>query len=227
MLDIDNKKKDEIIDALIYLINKIKALESEYTVATKQQTDSKHHLITAHAPSESCIPYSQFISNPISGTNMAVDGSSSSNEPIAFSISSESDTDIFITKLIFWIQDINVSFDRFGSISGLSDTLELKYVLNKAEDVTLLENISTAADMLQQVGLSTPFWGGGNDTLRLKHVNNGDDAYCITWNLQEIIPDGIILKREENFKLEIVIKDDLTALSKFTVKALGYKYFLN
>jgi hypothetical protein len=170
--------------------------------------------------------FSQLVSSVGDGTgttNMNVDGSVT---PQTFTISSTSEYDIHIMKIMIYIQDGTVAHDRFGAINPATVTNGVDIsIFEEGSETKIVDSALTFAELIQQTFAEKPF-GDGATAFELQDVSVGnDDAQILPFDVSSLIPNGIRLGRGTKNELLVRVQDDLTGLVAFTVRAVGYKHY--
>lgn len=164
--------------------------------------------------------YSNYLTNQSGVTNANINGSVTNDY---FYIRSSNDYDLHIMKLIIYVQDGTVSHSGFGSLGVLINGINL-YTIESGEQVNILSNIRTFAHMIEQTAIEKPF-GDASTAFELDSVSGSEDAWCLPFTLSDYVPGGVRIGRGTLDKIELQIRDNLTGLTFFTVRALGYAHY--
>jgi hypothetical protein len=155
-------------------------------------------------------------------TSMNVDGSGTAQE---FYINSSNDYDIHIMRIIITIADTAVVHNSFGNIAALGTGWDLKAV-EEGASTFFIEKAKTGGQVIEQSGASEPISGGTvADTFELANWTGTEDAQLVTIPISSYIPCGFRIGRGTRDKIISVINDDLTGLTEFYVRCLGYRHY--
>lgn len=168
--------------------------------------------------------FSQLFSSNGDGTgttNMNVDGSSTAQE---FTIDSTGDFDIRIQQLIIYIEDTVVANKTFGNVAALSTGWDLK-IQEAGVETSFIEKAQTNGEVFIQT--NTPIFG--TDVNKWNIIGEADAATnqgtFVIFNLANLVPAGVRIGRSTNDRAISVVNDDLTGLTEFVVRAMGYRHF--
>lgn len=153
-------------------------------------------------------------------TNQNVDGSATFQE---FYLSSHPDYDIRIMAIVIVIADTLVFHNNFGNISALTNGWDLK-LIEAGEETFLINKAKTGGQAIAQAGFSHGY-GDGATSFELLNWTGTEDAQTIVFPAHILVPDGIRIGRGTKDKLVSVVNDDLTGLTDFTVRVLGYRHY--
>ena len=153
-------------------------------------------------------------------TNQNVDGSVVSQN---FHISSNPDYDLYISGIIVIIAGLVVSHNNFGSIPELTEGYNLSIVEDN-EETRIFDEVKTGGQMIAQSIFGHPY-GDGATSFELTKWTGNDDAQTIVVPVHEIIPGGIRIGRGTLDRLQSTVFDDLTGLTEFTVRVVGYRHY--
>ena len=151
---------------------------------------------------------------------MNVDGSAVMQ---TYKIVSNIDYDIHIMELVFYVQDSVVTHSGFGALGALTNGVNCK-VYESGTVTPVLTDVKRFADFIVQTAMDKPF-GDGTNAFELEGVYGSADAWCLTFPLYKYVPNGIRIGNGTLEKIEIEIRDDLTGLSEFNCRALGYRHY--
>jgi len=150
-------------------------------------------------------------------TSENVNGSSTSQE---FYIASHNEYDIYIKKIIIFIEDGTVSIANFGGLSDLSVGWDL-YVKEDGNMTYIINKAKTGGDVFAQTGTDQTF-GDGNNLNKIINIHGGADANLFTFDFDKYISGGYRIARGSENKIISKVNDNLTGLSDFTVRVFGY-----
>jgi hypothetical protein len=150
--------------------------------------------------------------------NMNSDGSVSREK---YYIEAAQDYDIHITHAIIVIADTAVVHNNFGNVSALANGWDLQ-VVQGGVTTPIINKAKTSGRVMSQTGLNSPF-GTNTDVNELSNWTGTEDAHVIVFPFGQIVPGGLVLARGSTDRLISVVNDDLTGLTEFTVRVLGYK----
>jgi len=164
--------------------------------------------------------YADLTGDGTGSTDMAVDGSTT---PVEFKVSSSSDYDIRIMKIVIYIRDGAVVHDRFGNITTLTNGLDIS-MREAGVSTPVIEGAKNFAQLIQQTGMESPF-GDSSTSFEITNVDGTDDAILLPMTVGNLVPNGIRVARTTDDALLCVVNDDLTALSEFTIRVMGYRHY--
>lgn len=153
-------------------------------------------------------------------TNMNVDGSVN---PQFFTLAASKDFDIRIMKLMIFIEDTMVTHAGFGNLAALTNGVDISVIESKTETF-LIEKAKKFADLIEQTVMDAPF-GETATAFELQSTTGVQDAQALPMDIGALIPNGIRIGTGTQDKLQVIVRDDLTGLTQFTVRVLGYKHF--
>ena len=164
---------------------------------------------------------SELLANEVGGgTDLNVDGSVT---PSNFAIQSQTDYDIYITKLILVLGGLTLGHNKFGPISALTNGIDL-FLEETNEKTYLFEGAKTSGQLIAFSGFSNPF-GTGTGTWELTKWDANNDAHCITVPVSDYIPGGLRIGRGTKDRLSITVNDDLTTIPVFFSRVFGYRHY--
>lgn len=153
--------------------------------------------------------------NPV---DLKVDGSVT---PVVYDVKAEAGGDVYITKIQILIVDEAVSLNKFGNISPLANGLDLE-LLQAGSPLLIINKAKTCGELVAQSDANSLF-GDSNTINILSNYLGNDDAMLLTVNLEEFYEGGVRLGVGNTDQFKIRVNDDLTDLTKITVRAIGYK----
>lgn len=156
-----------------------------------------------------------------SGTiNLNVDGSATAQE---FTVDSDEDFDIHVMQVVFIVADSAVVHSKFGNINALTNGFDLE-IVEEGVTTKLINAVKTGGQLIAQTGFTHPF-GDGTLSFELSNWTGTEDAQVAVMSLHDFVPGGIRIGRGSQNKLIARVNDDLTGLTEFTVRVLGYKHY--
>ena len=164
-------------------------------------------------------PYSATFKNSGS-TDMRVNGSTSN---VDFTIESSALGDIYVDSISFRIADVNATADKFGTLSALTNGVQLIYSdLNNGEN-QIGQNIQTNFDLVR-LAQGNPSFGSGTDAFRIGNASGNSEGYIPVLDFSSSfgLPWGIRLRKDKKEKIIIRIRDNITAIDAFDAVAYGF-----
>lgn len=153
-------------------------------------------------------------------TNQNVDGSATNQ---LFYISSHPDYDLYITGIIVIIAGLIVSHNNFGSIPELTNGYNLS-IIEDGEETRILDEVKTGGQMIAQSIFGNSY-GDGATSFELTKWTGNDDAQTVIVPVHDLLPGGIRIGRGTLDRLQATVFDDLTGLTEFTVRVVGYRHY--
>lgn len=153
-------------------------------------------------------------------TNMNVDGSVTTQK---FFIEAHQEYDIRIMGVVIVIADQTINHNLFGSVSPLTNGWDLQ-IIEEGEAIKVIDTASTSGQVIAQSGFSHPY-GTGLTSFQLTKWTANDDAHTIFIPIGGYVPEGLRIGRGTLDRIESVINDDLTGLTEFTVRVIGYRHY--
>lgn len=159
-------------------------------------------------------------------SNMNVDGSITPQE---FYIEASEEYNFVVTYLIAIIADGSVSHNSFGDVGQLINGWDL-YAEQDGEITYLANSVTTGGEALVQSGMFDG-WGTASDVNTINGYaggggvlwNQDNDAMLIKFPINTVMPQGLVFTKGTTNRLVSVVNDDLTGLTQFSVRVLGYK----
>ncbi len=164
--------------------------------------------------------FSQLLKTSAGVTNQGVNGSVT---PVISFIAASPDFDIHIMKILIKIQDTAVTHQSFGNISLLTNGFDILSIENGIETF-FIEKAKTGGDVIIQ-SATTLAWGDDASSFELTNITGTEDATVVVIPVSDFIPKGLRLGRDSRDLLCAVVNDDLTGLTDFTIRAIGFKHF--
>lgn len=153
-------------------------------------------------------------------TDQAVDGSSTNS---SFFLRSSETYDIFVTNLIILLSDSSVTMEKFGDITALTNGWDL-CSSEAGENNFFFSSVKTCGDIYANSGIFHNFIDSSKAQVLAKRTAT-TGALIVNLPLAQIIPFGVRIGRGSTDLIEATVKDDLTGLTEFTVRAIGFKQF--
>lgn len=153
-------------------------------------------------------------------TNMKVDGSVTAQ---VFTIASSIDYDIRIMKIIIHIEDGTVSHATFGALAALTNGIDVS-VFEAGVETFLVKAGKKFADLIEQTAAEKP-WGDGATAFELLSTTGTEDSQILPMDIGALVPNGLRIGRGTEDKFQVEVNDDLSALTNFTVRAVGYRHY--
>jgi len=153
-------------------------------------------------------------------TNMNVNGSVT---PVEFYIEAESTYDIRIMNIVITIVDGAISHSKFGAILPLTNGWDLK-VVEGVSPTFIITKATTGGELLQQSG-SLYLFGNGTTVNIIPNSAVNEDTFLVNVPISEYIPGGFRIGLSGVDKIQAIVNDNLTGLTKMTVRVIGYKHF--
>lgn len=170
-------------------------------------------------------------------TDMKVDGSVTAQE---FSVNADSEFDIFINSVSFFIAAELVVTDlgEFGGITTpLTNGCQLIYENSDEGDIIIGDNLQTNYDLLRMCNMSPQFGLVSNAAFKIVQAfSNQDDGYLFIlkfsdYGYEQEYSGGIRLKAGTTDRLVFKIRDDLnltpSEISSFDGRVYGFKRRFN
>lgn len=181
---------------------------------------------TAIPPKETSVtlrPFNQKFANDAGATDMRVNGTTGADGYIEFYIQAPEDADRFIHTLKFVIGDTGATPSKFGAISALSIGCTLLYEDNKLGNVILGEGLTTNFEFLSLCCFN-PAIGTGTEVGLLPNVVGNSEAYVPIYDVKDIcgMQYGIRLPKGTKRRIGLRIYDNVTAIDRFDVTAVGF-----
>ncbi len=139
-----------------------------------------------------------------------------------FTIKAAKEYDIRIMKLIIFLGDASITHNAFGGVSALSVGWDLE-MIERGVATSLMNKVKTTGDIIIQSATNLA-WGDGNTSFELSNFTGTEDAALTIIPISDIVPGGIRIGYDSQDFLRSTINDDVTGLTQFTVRAIGYKH---
>jgi hypothetical protein len=144
-------------------------------------------------------------------------------DSIVFTLSSHTDYDIHIMALVVLIGDSAVVHGSFGNVSALANGWDLS-VRESGVNTAIISKAKTGGQVIIQSATSLA-WGDANLSFELSNFSGTEDATVVIVPIHEFVPGGIRIGRDTSDMIRSVVNDDLTGLTQFTVRAIGYRHY--
>jgi hypothetical protein len=156
-------------------------------------------------------PYSDFFTDDGGSNDMVVATDTD------FCIRAVSEFDLYIGSLHVLLADAGAAFNEFGNLPALTNGCSLKWVSREFGEKEILSGIKENLDfyrMTEQEPKIIDLSGGGADAIS-----------CFI-NLRDLflLPFGVRLRRGTDEKLTFSIRDNLTGISNFNIRANGMEF---
>lgn len=184
-------------------------------------------IVHPHPPKDETfqsLPYTQYFTDDgtsAGSSDMAVNGSGNSQ---LFYISANNGYDIYIKTLQVQLGGTGtVTLNKFSDVAALSNGLRLDYVSNETGEIEI-ENIKTNLEFLKLATGKDDF-GTGTDVFRADVSGAGENTYLpeIDLSLRFGLPWGIRIRKSSTSKLAFSVRDDLSTIATFNIKAYGIR----
>lgn len=182
-------------------------------------------VLHSHPPIDEALeayPFSQWFTDDGASTgsnDLRVDGST---DAVDFYVGANEDKNIFIKSISIRISDNASRLNLFGALAALTNGVEFRYRNNALGDVVIQDEIKTNLDLVR-LGHRTPAVGSGSDAFRADISGSGADSYLIVLDMAETFgfPWGLHLSKGSRDQLVFRVRDNLSGLDGFDVKAFG------
>lgn len=140
-----------------------------------------------------------------------------------FNIFSNPDYDLHIMGIILIVASTIVSHNTFGNLAELTNGYTLS-IFEDGEETRLLNEVKTGGQMIAQSIFGHPY-GNAATSFELTRWTGNDDAQTVVIPMHDFIPGGIRIGRGTLDRLQGTIADDLTGLTEFTTRVVGYRHY--
>lgn len=163
--------------------------------------------------------YTDFLMTSAGAFNMNVNGATTNQ---FFSVNAKQNFDLYIKTIFFIIADAGADLNEFGAVAALTNGCQFNYFTTK-NGTNTIDVLKTNFDMIRLCG-AQPAFGDSLTAFKAPNVAGQSEAYLgqLDFTLVYGFPFGIVLRKGSKDKLEIVIRDNLSALDQFTAKAKGF-----
>lgn len=165
-------------------------------------------------------PFSTLLANSSGTTDMRVNGSTTN---VDFYIQAGADGDRFIHTLAFTIADAGAQLNEFGNLTALTNGCQLIYQDSDLGDVVLADNLKSNFDFVQACNFE-PTFGTGTAAFLASNVVGTSEAYVPILDIQDVfgVLHGIRLPKGTTRKLLLRIRDNVSTIDRFDVRAYGF-----
>lgn len=143
--------------------------------------------------------------------------------PLTFYIQASVDYDLYISKIVIIFADSAIVHNKFGNVTALTNGWTLN-ITESGKVTPIISNAKTGGQLLAQTPLES-MYGATTTVNTLSNWTGTEDAATVILDIASIIPNGIRIGRGTNDKIEAIVADDLTGLTEFTVRILGYRHY--
>jgi len=147
--------------------------------------------------------------------NMAVDGSVTPQE---FYYSSQQDYDVLIDRFIIVLVDGSVAYNKFGAVAALPNGFRLS-VIEANQETVIIDDASTTGELVALTGAISE-----HDILGNYNAGN-DDAFILNYSINGPLSNGLRIGRGTQDRIVATVKDDLTELVTFNIRAVGARHY--
>ena len=168
------------------------------------------------------IPFASDFVNSAGSADLRVNGATT---PQVFSVSSQTNGDVFISSISIYIADAGARLNLFGALAALTNGVDFIYFNDSVGEITVKGGMQTNLDLIR-LGQQTGAVGDGTTAYRLDVSGGGADAYLPLIDLRAVfgLQWGLKLQKERNDRISFVINDDLSAgLDVFNIRAFGIR----
>ena len=143
-----------------------------------------------------------------------------------FTIKASNDVDIYIKSCSFVIADAGAVLNKFGNIDPLTNGIEFNFFSTETGTLQIHEALKTNGDFCRLSG-GNPTVGSGVDLWKATNFIGASEAYIPFMDLASVfgLPWGIRLRKKSLDSINLVIKDNLTAIDQFDVIAYGTQFY--
>jgi hypothetical protein len=165
-------------------------------------------------------PLSGYMTDSSGVSDMLVDGSTTS---IDYAIRASNDADRYVHTLAFTIADAAASLNQFGNVSALTNGCQLIYKDDELGEVMIADTLQTNFDFVQMCNFN-PNFGTGAAAFLASNVAGTSEAYIPLLDIENVfgLKYGILLPQGSNVQLILRIRDNVSTIDRFDVKAYGF-----
>lgn len=165
-------------------------------------------------------PFSSFMLDSNGSSDMKV--SASLTGFVDYEIGSSSDGDRYINALAFTISDSGAVLNKFGNITELINGCQLIFQDEIAGNVIIADSLKSNFDFVQMCGFF-PSFGDGTAAFRASNVFGSSEAYVpILKSDLYGLKNGLHIPKNSTKKLILRIRDNVSGVDRFDVKAFGF-----
>lgn len=146
--------------------------------------------------------------------------------PQEFYIEAAADYDLYICQIIILIADTAIVHNAFGNVAALANGWDL-IATESGLPTPIISKAKTGGQVIAFGALDRPF-GDGALSFELSNWTGTEDAQLCSIDMAPIMPSetkGIRLGRGTKDRITSTVNDDLTGLTEFTVRVLGYRHY--
>lgn len=141
--------------------------------------------------------------------------------PIDFTIEARDDGDIFINALQFSIADQGATLNDFGSLSQLTNGIQLIYSNIQLGEIILADDLQTNYDLVR-LCQGNPAFSQGVESFRATNVDGQSEGYLPVLKLDSFgLAFGVRIRARTEDKFILRIRDDITGVDAFNVFYYG------
>lgn len=173
----------------------------------------------AHSDQDITTIYRENLKNSAGASDMRVDGSVT---PVEFSVSADSEVDIFITTVSFLISDAGAELNEFGALTELTNGCDF-YYSNSEGEVNIATGLKTNFSIIRLCS-GIPSFGDASSAFRAANVTGISEAFLPIFSFQTFgLPFGIRLAAGSVQKIGFRVNDNLTDLDTFDAICYGFE----
>ena len=174
---------------------------------------------------EVAFPFRQYLTDdgtPTGSNDMKVNGATT---PVEFCVNAVSDFDIYVKNIAIVIADAGASLSQFGSITALTNGVDIKWVSQDFGERTIASGLKSNFDFVQ-TALGQPAFGDGNGAFRANNVVSTSEAFLPVIDLSKTfgLPWGVRLRKGTKDRLCFVINDNVSTIDRFDALAYGIEF---
>ncbi len=181
-------------------------------------------VVPPHPPkgeSLTAVPFTSYFTNDSDSNDMAVDGISTN---VAFCIRAEQTQDVYVRTVSIIIADASQTLQEFGNTNAaLTNGCVFRWTSTDLGQLVINDTLKTNFDFIRLCGgLPAP----GNNYLVNNAIATNIEAYIPTLNIADVfgLPYGVRLRKGTKDKLELLIRDDCSAVDQFDAIGYGLKF---
>lgn len=120
------------------------------------------------------------------------------------------------------VADSAVVHNKFGNVAALTNGVTLR-VRESGVLTNVFADVKTSGQLIAQSGIFTAY-GDAATSFELTNWTANDDAHTIVIDVGSLLPGGIRIGQATLDRFELLVNDDLTGLTEFTVRVMGYSH---
>ena len=169
------------------------------------------------------IPFAAFFRNAAGSSNMAVNASAAA--PQTFSILQETGYHLYISSVTVQISAPGARLDRFGALPELANGIDFYYFSQQSGKSIIDQTLKTNLDFFRSATAGKGFGSGSAAWIADIAGGAGQDTYFPELDLRQRFGFfwGLKLRAGTNDTLAFDIKDNISTVSVFNIKAYGFK----